>query len=42
MASTLKARKVEEKLWGFKCKCGYTIELDLDYTHPSSSGPSPT
>jgi len=34
MASTLKSRRVGEKLWGTRCRCGNIIEFDLDYLDP--------
>jgi hypothetical protein len=34
MASTLKSRKVGEKLWGTRCRCGNIIEFDFDYLDP--------
>ncbi|MDA4134317.1 MAG: hypothetical protein OK441_01960 [Thaumarchaeota archaeon] len=34
MASTLKSRRVGEKLWGTRCKCGNIIEFDFDYLDP--------
>ena len=34
MASTLKAIRVVEKLWGTRSRCGNVIEFDFDYMDP--------
>jgi len=31
MASTMKARRVGEKLWSTRCRCGNFIEFDFEY-----------
>ena len=30
-ASTERVKRMDEKLWGARCRCGNTIEFDLDY-----------
>ena len=32
--STMKARQMDEKLWGTRCRCGNIIEFDMDYMDP--------
>jgi hypothetical protein len=34
MASAEKARRVAEKLWGTRCRCGNIVEFDFDYMDP--------
>ena len=34
MASTLKSKRVGEKLWGTRCRCGNIVEFDFDYLDP--------
>jgi hypothetical protein len=34
MASSERARRVAEKLWGTRCRCGNVVEFDFDYMDP--------
>jgi hypothetical protein len=34
MASTVKARRVGEKLWATRCRCRNVVEFDFDYMEP--------